>query len=144
MKKMSEAEVRFVVMLLRTWHHGPLRWESVRSRISSEFFDGGPAWTRQSLQANARISAAWDAAKLRLSGRATDSTLEGDGGSAKIKELQVELDDLRERYDALFIRHRTLAYNASFLPGGTNLLLDPLPDNTPVESKSRRRKGSKR
>ncbi|MBI3346925.1 MAG: hypothetical protein HY020_06905 [Burkholderiales bacterium] len=144
MKKMTAAHVKWVVMLLRTWRHRPLRWNLVQERIAAEFFEGATPWTRQSLQANERIKKAWDEAKKRLSGASASVTSGGDADPSRATELQAELDDLQERYDALIIRHRQLAYNASFLPGGANLLIDPLPDNTPVQNKPKRRKASAR
>ena len=144
MKKMTAAQVKLVVMMLRTWRRRPITWNLVRERISTEIFKGATPWTRQSLQANDRIKKAWDEAKARLSAEAATTISEGVAGPSQFEELQAELDDLQDRYDALLIRHRQLAYNASFLPGGANLLIDPLPDNTPVQIKPKRRKGRKR
>jgi hypothetical protein len=140
MRRMTTADVTFVVELLHTWRHSALTWEGVQSKISSDLLEGRPAWSRQSLHANKAIKQAWDAANARLSALSAKSRISCSTDPTKAEALQSELDELQAKYEALLIRHRQVIYNASFLPGGTSLLFDPLPDNTPLPQGRRRRK----
>lgn len=135
MRKMKGADVQFVVDLLNTWPDRRLTWEAVRDAVSAGLLKGEVAWTRQSLEAKPEIKTAWDAAKIPTA-EGTPPTLPGQT-DPEVQRLQAALDELQSQYDALMIRHRTLAYNATFLPGGANLLMDPLPDNTPVDGSRR-------
>lgn len=142
MRKMTSVDVQFVVQLLKAWPLGKLTWVAVRDAVSAGLLNGERAWSRQSLEANPKIQEAWSKAKVRLasgtSPLSTENPVESD-----VAKLQAELNELRAKYEALMIRHKTLAYNATFLPGGASLLMDPLPDNTPAKksklSKSRSR-----
>lgn len=132
MKKMREAETKAIVRLLETWNRPTLTWNLLKLQISESILNGEPSWSRQSLQADDLIKAAWDDAKVRCAER-DEAAVAGSVGPEKLRDLQSRLAALQSRYDALLLRHRQLAYNASLLPGGTRLLLDPLPDNTPTQ-----------
>lgn len=142
MRKMTDVDVQFVIDLLSAWSHRRLTWVAVQAAVSKGLLNGQRAWTRQSLEANSKIQEAWAAAKTRLSEGAPPLT-KGDPAASEVSRLRAELDELQVKYDALMIRHKTLAYNATFLPGGASLLLDPLPDNTPAK-KSKRSKSRSR
>lgn len=142
MRKMTEDDVAQVVRLLKQWKRGPLFWDALRRRISEVIMGGGEAWSRQSLQKNDDINKEWLATRKRLASRraqpgsaAADDVAGNEAGQepSEVERLQQALDKLQAKYDDLAIRHRQLVHNASMLPGGTRLLLDPLPDNTPVQ-----------
>lgn len=132
MRKMTNEDVDRIVDILRTWKRAPLSWEHLMDQISVMLLAGGKSWSRQSLHSNESIYVAWQAARRRLSRRRARADTTGDFPSA-IQELEAALFELQTKYDNLAIRHRQLIYNASMLPGGTRLLIDPLPDNTPSQ-----------
>lgn len=154
MRKMNKDDVAHVVQILRRWKRGPMFWDHLRQRISVEIMDGEEAWSRQALQANELINQEWLATRKRLTDRRVRSTPFGPDGviydeagndSLEVQRLRKQLEKLQTQYDNLLLRHRQLVHNASMLPGGTRLFLDPLPDNTPVQkvgagSKRTRRK----
>ncbi len=134
MRKMTQKDIAGIVDLLRKWKRPPLRWERLQEQISTKLLDGETSWSRQSLQASESINTAWQAAKQRLSANGTrthDAANENE--TSATEQLQAALSELQTKYDNLALRHRQLIYNASMLPGGTRLLLDPLPDNTPAQ-----------
>lgn len=132
MRKIRESERQAIVKLLEAWNRPPLTWNRVKLQISKSVLDGETSWSRQSLQGDESIKAAWDAAKDRCDG--TGQVADGGSeGATKLRDLEGKLAALQLKYDALLLRHRKLAYNASLLPGGTRLLLDPLPDNTAAQ-----------
>jgi hypothetical protein len=133
MRKMESKDVEGIVELLRRWKHRPLRWDRLQDQISGTLLNGGKPWSRQSLQANERINVAWSAAKRRLADRESRPYESGGSDPSAIERLETALAELQTRYENLAIRHRQLLYNAAMLPGGTRLLLDPLPDNTPTQ-----------
>jgi len=135
MRKMSADDTTAVVRILRAWRQRRLTWERLRTQVSVEILDGAETWSRQSLQAHESIRIAWAAAKRRLTNkdRSTPTGSE-DASLAALEKLQGEYQELQTKYDRLALRHRQLAYNASMLPGGTRLLIDPLPDNTPDQT----------
>lgn len=133
MRKMESNDVDDIVELLRKWKHRPLRWDRLREQVSGTLLNGDKPWSRQSLQANERIKIAWLAAKRRLAGRERPA-YDADGTDpSAVERLEIALAELQTRYENLAVRHRQLIYNAAMLPGGTRLLLDPLPDNTPTQ-----------
>lgn len=133
MRKMESKDVEGIVELLRRWKYRPLRWDRLQDQISGTLLNGDKPWSRQSLQANERIKVAWSAAKRRLAGREGRAYDTGNTDASAIESLEIALAELQTRYENLAIRHRQLMYNAAMLPGGTRLLLDPLPDNTPTQ-----------
>jgi len=133
MRKIGERDEKAIVAMLRKWKRSPLRWELVRERISAELLDGEKSWSRKSLQANESINAAWGIANGRLTGSGRCARVHESDEPSEIERLQAELVELNIKYDKLLIRHRQVIHNAALLPGGTRLLLDPLPDNTPVQ-----------
>jgi hypothetical protein len=130
---MEIKDVEGIVELLRRWKHRPLRWDRLQEKISVILLNGDKPWSRQSLQANERIKVAWSAAKRRLAGREGRAYDTENTDASAIERLEIALAELQTRYENLAIRHRQLMYNAAMLPGGTRLLLDPLPDNTPMQ-----------
>ena len=135
MRKMSTHDVRAVVSILRAWRQRRLTWEGLRTQLSVEVLDGAESWTRQSLWAHEPVRIAWAAAKTRLAGRVrTAPAGSEDAILSALEKLQGEYQELQVKYDRLALRHRQLAYNASMLPGGARLLIDPLPDNTPDQT----------
>lgn len=144
MRKMTEGDVKHIVGLLKKWKRRPLFWSHLQNQISIDLFAGESPWSRQSLQRNAAVNSAWESAQIRLGGDGSNEDSEhGNADSAEIKRLQAALDDLKRRYENLLIKHRQLVYNASMLKGGTHLLLDPLPDNTPAQKRSSGPKGAR-
>lgn len=133
MRKIGEQDEKAIVAMLRKWKRSPLRWELVRERISAELLDGEKSWSRKSLQANESINAAWGIANGRLTDGGRRARVPESDEPSEIERLQAELAELNIKYDKLLIRHRQVIHNAALLPGGTRLLLDPLPDNTPVQ-----------
>jgi hypothetical protein len=86
-------------------------------------------------------------AKLRLkgtSGGADDSDELVSEERSAVEAREAELADLQAKFDRLALRHKQLIYNASMLPGGTRLLLDPLPDNTPSQTEGNKSRQSRR
>lgn len=142
MRKMTREDVEGVVELLRKWQRPTLRWQGLQKQISLTLLHSERSWSRQSLQASESINIAWLAAKRRLANRGKRAHAADEDEPAAIERLEAALSELQTKYDNLSIRHRQLIYNAALLPGGTRLLLDPLPDNTPVQSgpKTSRRK----
>ena len=133
MRKMTKEDAEGVVDLLRKWKQFPLRWQRLQEQISLTMLRGEKSWSRQSLQASESVNIAWLAAKRRQAGRAgLPHTVDEDDPTA-VERLEAALSELQTKYDNLAIRHRQLIYNAALLPGGTRLLLDPLPDNTPLQ-----------
>ena len=129
-RRISESDSRYIVKMLRSWKRRRVTWNLVRSEISSALLDGEEAWSRQALQANEDIDAAWLELKKRLpSGRRTHSNTDDIEGT-ELMQLQIEFAELQLKYDRLLIRHRVVLNNASLLPGGTQLLSDSLPNNT--------------
>lgn len=129
---MTDRDVRAIVDILNSWKRPPLRWTEVQSLISTTVLDGQESWSRQSLQDNEEINIAWLNARARLSGghrRAAPAEVE----PSSYEKLVADYAALEAKYQNLALRHRQLLYNASMLPGGTRLLLDPLPDNTPAQ-----------
>ena len=152
MRKMNKHDVALVVQLLKRWQRGRVSWDLLRSQISTTMLNGDVAWSRQSLQANKTIYAEWLAARRRMSTQASRSGFPGsrlpDSADAidhasESQALRARLDQLQAKYDNLAIQHRQLVYNVSMIQGGARLLLDPLPDNTPVQKAGApaRRKG---
>ena len=133
MRKMTTKDVACITDLLRKWKRPPLRWERLQEEISAKLLDGDTSWSRQSLQANESIKTAWQTAKQRLSANEIRTRNANENETSAITQLEVALSELQTKYDNLALRHRQLIYNASMLPGGTRLLLDPLPDNTPAQ-----------
>lgn len=136
MRKMTDVDVQFVIDLLQAWSLRKLTWVAVQDAISAGLLEGERAWSRQSLEANAKIQEAWSETKIRLAS-GTAPLLTRNPEESEVAALRAELDGLQAKYEALMIRHRTLIYNATFLPGGANLLMDPLPDNTPAKNSKR-------
>lgn len=135
---MSENDVRFVVAALRSWKSRHLSWNELRQHICTEWLNGDPAWSRQSLQANEAIRIAWINAKKRLeAGTQNVERASSCDNESLVGKLQIELHELQTRYDNLALRHRQVIFNASLLPGGTRLLIDPLPDNSGFQEAGR-------
>lgn len=142
MRKMNKNDVALVVQLLKRWQRSRVSWQLLRSQISMTMLNGDVAWSRQSLQANKTIYAEWLATRKRLSAQPYRSGSSGLGGvqgadatadTSEVEALRARLDQLQAKYDNLAIQHRQLVYNVSMIQGGARLLLDPLPDNTPVQ-----------
>lgn len=131
MRKMNQTDINFIVNILHGWKSRHLNWNILRQQISTELLDGEPSWSRQSLQANEAIRIAWSNTKLRRSTTrkktASSSSLDPN---YILEKIQAELQDLKTQYDNLALRHRQVVFNASLLPGGMRLLIDPLPDNS--------------
>lgn len=145
MRKMTEADVKHIVQLLKKWKRRPLFWSDVQQQISIDLLAGEKAWSRQSLVGNDDINKAWTKAHARfVAPDSADGSRDHDPEESEVERLQAAFDELKSKYDKLLVKHRQLAYNASMLPGGTKLLLDPLPDNTPSQRRSSGSKGSKR
>ena len=133
MRKMTTGDIDGIVDLLKKWKRLPLYWDGLRQQISVTLLAGEKSWSRQSLQSNESIKVAWLTAKRRLVSRGAKQQSVNSDESTTVVELESALTALQIKYDNLAMRHRQLIYNASMLPGGTRLLLDPLPDNTPVQ-----------
>jgi hypothetical protein len=134
MRRITPADSKAIVQIIHAWKSRRLTWKSLQERISTSLLNGERAWSRQSLQANVDINAAWDKFRARQSVRRAAKLLPPEAMDAEVDRLQTELDELQGKYDALLARHRVLIYNASLLPGGTQLLAKALPDNTRSQS----------
>jgi hypothetical protein len=147
MRKMSAREVKAVSNMLMKWRRAPLTWNKLKHQISITLLSGGESWSRQSLTSHDSIQRAWLNAKKRLKGTSGGTEdfddLDSDEPSA-VENLEAALADLQVKFDKLALRHRQLIYNASMLPGGTRLLLDPLPDNTPTQTEGTQSKTTRR
>lgn len=131
MRKMTKTEIDDIVVLIRRWQLAPLSWKHLRQEVSRVVLSNQTCWSRQALQANESINSAWLTARKRIALKGRRREGGGDSGRRETsQELESALEELQRKYDKLALRHRQLIYNASMLPGGTRLLLDPLPDNT--------------
>lgn len=131
MKKISAESEKSIVHVLRHWpKRERLTWENLRVALMAEGISPQEVWSRQALSENEGIYAAYLIAKQRHSLAAPFSPGTGEiEASAKIVELECALLEAELKYERLLVRHTELVYNASLLPGGSQLL-DPLPDNT--------------
>jgi len=134
MRRITPSDAKAVVQIIHAWKSRRLTWKSLQEHISASLLNGEKAWSRQSLQANVDINAAWDNFRARQSVRRAAKLLPPEAMDAEVDRLQTELDELNTKYEALLARHRVLMYNASLLPGGTQLLAKALPDNTRAQS----------
>jgi hypothetical protein len=130
LRKISQDDAKSIVKILRSWRSSRLTWDALRTEISSTLLEGAVAWSRQSLQANEDVNAAWLACKDRLSARSGSRPAASEDPDTEVTRLQMELAELQTKYDNLLLRHRVVINNASLLPGGTQLLTASLPDNT--------------
>lgn len=137
MRKITRSDADAVVQILRKWKGRALTWEALRSAISASLQSGEQVWSRQSLQANEAIQIAWKTKKEALRNRTRKERGREENESSMVEVLQLQLAELQTKYDNLALRHRRLLHNASMLPGGVHLLVDPLPDNTRAQSSSR-------
>jgi hypothetical protein len=131
-KKISAASEREIVDAIQKWSSGNrLTWETLRKFLAdSQQLTTSAIWSRQSLSANESIKNAFAAFKVRKNNLGNQARPKSEcAKTCRITELEAELHELRARHDRLLLRHAQLAYNASLLDGGTQLL-DPLPDNT--------------
>ena len=132
MKKISTLNEREIVGAIRKWSSANrLTWEILRKFLADSHQKTLSAmWSRQSLSANKPIKDAYLDFKVRQKQLSIQPEPKSeDARAARIAKLEAELHDLRAKHDRLLLRHAQLAYNASLLEGGTQLL-DPLPDNT--------------
>lgn len=132
MRHISAADQAIIVAIIRNWEGRRLTWEAIRIAVAAKCTPRGEPWTRQALSSNEAISAAYRTGIQRLSAsRGSDGKpKEVDSSTKKIQTLEADLQELRDRYERLVNRHRQLLFNASLLPGGVQLLAEPLPDNT--------------
>ena len=137
MRKIAHSDAAAIVQLLRRWKGRALTWEALRREIATSLQPGEIVWSRQSLQANEAIRIAWITKKEALRSSKRDERGRAQNESEIVEVLQLQLAELQTKYDNLALRHRRLLHNASMLPGGVHLLVDPLPDNTPAQASSR-------
>lgn len=132
MKKISASDEQEILRAIRTWPLAKrLTWEALRILLAeSQQARSQAVWSRQSLSANEKVQDAFSAFKARQTqSRILPGQQSEDAKDCRINALEAELNELQIRFDRLLLRHTQLAYNASLLDGGTQLL-DPLPDNT--------------
>jgi hypothetical protein len=136
--KISQREAREIVNILVNWPTTcRLTWEILRSKISQRRKrSAAPIWSRQSLSAHEDISLAFSSAKAKI---ATGNVANSPTGSLawyslRVKDLEHELDTMRRKMEVVQLRHTQLLYNATLLPGGAKLLIDPLPNNSRTQS----------
>jgi hypothetical protein len=131
MKKISAESEKSIVRVLRQWPKEKRpTWEGLRDALVAEGMPRQDVWSRQALSENEAIYAAYLIAKRGPDSAAPLSAATGDiEASAKIAELEAALREADLKYNRLLVRHTELVYNASLLPGGSQLF-DPLPDNT--------------
>ena len=132
MKKISASNEQDILRAIRSWPLAKrLTWEALRILLAgSQQASSRAVWSRQSLSANKKVQDAFSAFKVRQTqSRIPPGPQSEDAKDCRIGALEAELKELRARFDRLLLRHTQLAYNASLLEGGTQLL-DPLPDNT--------------
>lgn len=136
MRKIARSDEEAIVQLLRRWKGMALTWEALRREIAASLQPGESVWSRQSLQANEAIRIAWSTKKEALRSR-RDERGRAQNEWDMVEVLKLQLAELQTKYDNLALRHRRLLHNASMLPGGVHLLVDPLPDNTLAQASSR-------
>jgi hypothetical protein len=131
MKKISASNEQEILRTIRTWPLAKrLTWETLRAFLAEQQAASQGVWSRQSLSANTKVQDAFNSFKLRQTQSRTRTAPQSeDAKDCRIGELEAELRELQIRFDRLLLRHTQLAYNASLLDGGTQLL-DSLPDNT--------------
>lgn len=137
MPKINRRSEELAVQILKSWpSKQKLTWESFRRKLASRRRDKTAVWSRQALSKNEVISAGFADAKLRRG--AVEVTPESGKTkrwyAGRVAALERDLETSKKQLDALQKRHTQLIYNASFLPGGARLLVDPLPDNTRSQS----------
>ena len=122
MRHISAADQKIIVAIIR--QGGRLTWDAIKAAAATKCPPREKPWSRQSLSANGAIKAAYDASR---------NPPVRPMPQRELNDQQAELQELRNRYEQLVRRHRQLLFNASLLPGGVQLLADPLPDNTSVQ-----------
>lgn len=137
MPKINRRAEDLAVQILKRWPaKQKVTWESFRDKLGSHRRDKTKVWSRQALGKNEAISSAFRDAKLghRPSTAAPEPGKTRKWYAERVETLEGTVEDLKKKLDALQTRHTQLIYNASFLPGGASLLVDPLPDNTRSQS----------
>lgn len=130
MTRIAKSQEEQILTILRSWSGERLTWSRLRERIEvAGITENSASWSRQALSAKPRIMAAYALAKERGRGR-TRKKPPSAKLEATVEELRMKLAELERMYEELLLRHSRLAYNASLLEGGVQLLDMPLPDNT--------------
>ncbi len=139
MRRISIKDETLISDVIRQWPRQKFTWEKIREEIASRLgVDISQVWTRQAFGANETIGAAYENVVIqrRQKAEVSSATPAAGGNELEIKLLtsQAALAELQIKYNNLAMRHRQLLYNAAVLPGGTRLLIDPLPESTQSRS----------
>lgn len=137
MPKIDKRSEAFVVAILRSWpRQQRVTWEELRKKIAQVSRGKTPEWSRQALSKNEAIYLAYAEAgnqqKEAITQPAQGRTLRWY--AERLNIVTKELQQAKQQYELLQVRHTQLIYNASLLPGGTQLLSAPLPNNTKAQS----------
>jgi hypothetical protein len=136
MPKIDKRSETFVVAILRSWpRQQRVTWEELRKKIAQVSRGKTPEWSRQALSKNEAIYLAYAEASSQqkaIAQPAQGRTLRWY--AERLAIVTKELQQTKQRHELLQVRHTQLIYNASLLPGGTQLLSAPLPNNTRAQS----------
>lgn len=141
MRRITVDDEQLIIRTIAECSARTCSWENVREQLAKAVGGIEKVWSRQALKAHPKIYSAYLAkVQSRRGPVAADPPQPGevppaDNGLETAEET--ELQALQRKYDELALRHRQLAYNASLLPGGLNLLIDPLPAGQQARDHSR-------
>ena len=124
-------------------------WETIREELAKSVGGLGNVWSRQALKTHPNIYIQY-LAKVQ-SRRAPVSVVQSETGAANPIDSahqvceETRLQELQRKYDALALRYRQVIFNASLLPGGLRLLIEPLPKGQQERDRSQAagRRGSR-
>lgn len=141
MPKISVEAAQRIVDTLNAWPpNRPLGWEPLRARLR-QLRRGKPVWSRQALAGNEAIAAAFALqkaarrAKVHVSRPNDHRTKSWYAG--QLAKARDNLERLSAKIQALELRHAELVYGVSLLPGGSALLVGPLPAGPTISSRRR-------
>lgn len=129
MRRISEDDLEAIISVIQACPARSCTWETIRHKLAEIYGGLENVWTRQGLKEHQGI---YDAYLAKVKSRkspapsANPSTASHSADDTPAN-LQVEFDELKRKYDALAMQHRQVIFNASMLPGGLKLLIDPLP-----------------
>jgi len=122
------------LLIIRVIDECPARncsWEAIREELAKSLGGLEKVWSRQALKAHPAIYSKYEAKilsrRVGKNGTASAPTSAATAESSEPPAEETPLQELQRKYDALALQHRQLMYNASLLPGGLRLMVDPLP-----------------
>lgn len=139
MRRINEEDERAVIDVIQKCPARSCTWETIRHKLAESHGGLEQVWTRQALKAHQGIYSAYLAQvqSRRTPGTSAKSATANNSADNEAAGIQAQLQDLQRKYDALAMQHRKVIYNASLLPGGLKLLIDPLPQGQQERSSSK-------